>query len=1651
MDDIKALDEQNPSNNNQNSLKSETAMQVQELTQLLGADSVEFISHRPQKEVKLRFINTSIDVDENDVICGVIELIMDDCPFIVDSIRIALNAKGVIIEQLNNEVIRVARDAQGHLQCPGQTDSHQLDGAIFESFIRIKMDSQALGHIEVEEALAAEGEEGTERVAEAIVSPSDLLDDLREIMGELSELVTDYQSMLAVNNALQDQIKQRLQVLRQEALKEHPVEGRESKLESVLEYQEAIDFLVWLASEHFIFLGSKSYRYQRMGDGLTGSEDGDSGTTSKGCFEPIEGSELGLLRVSDYYDSLETFNCLLSVDHQLLFFAKSATKSRHHRAVYPDIIMIRKFDASGHLVGETRLMGLFTSRVFNANAHQMPYIRRKVAYILKLSGFPDKGHSYKEVVQLLETYPREELFQADKDELLHHVMSLMKHQEQRDLQLSIRQDPFDRFISALVFFPRDDLSTSVRKRLQSILQDAFNAVEVDFSILLQESSFVRLHFTLRLNPNDVTHYDLVALKQRLVEAARNWERSFYISASEAFGELKGRRLTKHFAHAFPIAYREAFSNLKALEDAVYLDKIENDQSLEIHFYQCASDEDDSFRIKLYYKKRERTLSDIVPMLENFGLLVLRARHYPLSLSHEASMHIDEFEVKIAASQHQANIDSNHNLLLNQFQDKFRAALMAVWSGDMDSDPLNQLVIAAHLEWRKVILLRAYASYLKQIQFSFSLQFISEVLLKNSAITAQLIELFEHLFNPDRCGEQPEADAESEAMSEAAAAIIESIKEAINQVTSLDEDRLLSQYLHLIQATLRTNAYVLPTPSYLSLKLSPSLIPTIPKPVPKFEIYLYSPLVEGVHLRGGKVARGGLRWSDRKEDYRTEILGLVKAQQVKNSVIVPVGAKGGFVIKKTPANLSREAWFEYGRSCYKLFIRGILDITDNILDNEVVTPDRVVRRDEQDPYMVIAADKGTATFSDTANAVAEEYQFWLGDGFASGGSVGYDHKKMGITARGAWVSVQHLFRELGVNVQTDPITTVGIGDMSGDVFGNGMLQSESIRLVAAFNHLHIFVDPNPDLKASFVERQRLFDLPRSGWDDYNSELISKGGGIFLRSAKQIPITAEMKKIFCIQKNTLTPTELMTAILKAPVDLLWNGGIGTYIKASTESHSDVGDKANDDLRINGDELGAKAVGEGGNLGLTQLGRIEYSQAGGLCNTDFIDNAGGVACSDQEVNIKILLNGLVAQGQLTTHERNELLAEMTDLVAEKVLNGNSRQVQAISLILCQSVKRMSEYRRYIQRLESSGRLDRRLEFIPTDDQMLVRMNADEGLTRPELAVLLAYSKSLLKEQLVNESFVNDPLVTRQIEKTLPKTLFIRFKTALLDHKLKNELVATGVANRMVNRMGITFTRRMEDSTGASVFEIAKSWLVVHELFDIERRWRTIESLNYEIAAEIQQEMFLDIVRLMRVCTRWILRNFKGFAETTTLLNQIDSSVDKVSELLPELLRGARLDLFLKKKSHYHASGVSEELAIEMAGVVNLRLALSMIHVAIATERPLGDVLNAYLLIEEHLQLFWFAEEVDKLKVLNHWQALTRESLRDDIEAHHRSLVVGVLSLPVEAGQDQVDVWLASRSHEIERWNALVEEIKTTVGREYPIFSVALRELFDLADSVT
>lgn len=1487
----------------------------------------------------LRVYNPSIEREGWQANNSIITLNWPDLPFLVDTLRIALDTHGIEVRMMHSHV--------------SQSDSPRC-------FMYFEVGRR-------------------ERVEEIDV----ITESLRVAISTVESVVDAFPAIIAKVESVSDAHK-----------------GNDER---------TYEFLEWLRREHFIFLGYSRWQDCSVTDCLgvmtTLSEESDDDLTNRNIL--AEGESIA--------------------------FTKSSSRSLVHRHVYSDYVVVR--DANDPSI-EHRFLGLFTASTYHESPQNIPVIREKVDYVLDRVKVPTSSHDGKVLRQLLSNYPTDEFFHATPEELYTGVNRALRLQERPIVRVVIRRGRMGRFVSCIVYVPRERYTTELRKNIQRFLCDELDAVDSEFNTFFSGSNHARVRFILRTTSADSRDIDLAWLENTILDMCREWPDRLRDTLCETLGDEQGSRLASLYQGAFPAAYREDYDTRFAAQDIVTIDKMAMDQSLGVHFYRSVVDESEHARFRVFRFDAPLELSDVLPKFENLGLRVIGERPYEVERRDHEMIWLHDFYIRVSGV-------SNEDI--DRRSGKVQEAFEAVWNGSTEDDRFNTLVLTAGLEWQKVAILRSYARYMFQIQFGFSLDYIAETLTVHSEIAAKLVALFESYFDPEAVDNDRTKSIKTE------------LNEAIEQVESLDEDRILRRFVSLIDGTVRTNFYK-PTRSgeprsVLSFKLNTRSIPDIPKPKPFFEIFVCSPRTEGVHLRGGPVARGGLRWSDRFEDFRTEVLGLVKAQQVKNSVIVPQGAKGGFVARQTDPSWSRERFMDEGIACYKEFISALLDVTDNRNGTDIIPPSGVVCRDAPDPYLVVAADKGTATFSDIANSISAEYDFWLGDAFASGGSQGYDHKKMGITAKGAWVSVQRHFRELGTDVQKDPVSVVGIGDMSGDVFGNGMLLSETLELVAAFNHRHIFIDPNPDAKASFLERKRLFDRPRSGWDDYDEALISSGGGIFSRGAKFIDISSEMKSRFKITEDRLSPNQLIHEILKAPLDLLWNGGIGTYVKGSSETHADVGDKANDGLRVNGRELGVKVVGEGGNLGLTQLGRVEYSIRGGRCNTDFIDNAGGVDCSDHEVNIKILLNELVRAGSLAQSQRDTLLEEMTDDVSRLVLKNNASQAQAISLEEIRSEYRVGDHRRFIADLEDDGIIDRELEFLPDDDAIASRMNeTGKALSRPELSVLVSYAKMELKRSFCKPNLVTGQYRFDLLSSAFPSALVSRYKDEVESHQLADEIVATQLANEIVNYMGITFIHRLRKSTGASEAQIAHAWIFCREVFGVRDLWRELGDTQLAIPERTQLELLEKFRRMIRRGARWYVKNL---AEQGDLDSDIQTFAEDVQTLrvdVGSILSDRQLSRFQARKSELEQNNVPEQLATVCASVDYGFALLSVVDVARTHSTPVACVARIYFEAARRLKVNDVHYRLTSYDVNDQWEALAREVNLDELNSIGREITSNIISLTESnacSNDEALEEWLKVNANAVKQWMKLMEEMESTRRYSFALFAVAIRALAQLSST--
>ncbi len=1301
----------------------------------------------------------------------------------------------------------------------------------------------------------------------------------------------------------------------------------------------------------------------------------------------------------------------------LLVLTKANSISTVHRSSYLDYVGVKAFDAAGNVVGEHRFLGLWTSSAYHSSPADIPLLRRKLEAVIDHFGLPPQSHDAKAVVNVIETFPRDELFQTSAAELIPIVRGIVNLYERRRTRLFVRRDTYGRFYSCLVFVPRDRYNTEVRERIERIVKRRFGGTDVEAQVQISDSALARLHMLVRTPPGAPPVEDVDAIEAEIAAAAATWEdrlQQTLISRGKARDAVE---LASRYASMFPPAYRAEVDPAQALDDSDDLEALAANPAVpQLNLRARPGGPANHVNLRILRAGGLIPISDILPMLENFGLRVLEEQNWSMTVR-DTGVVIQNFLLE-ARDVRRADFAALEGL--------FCEAFFAAWRGEIENDGFNRLLLSASLGAREIVMLRACCRYLLQTGIPFSQAYMERVVVAQSPITKLLVRLFETQFAPGIKGRERAAER-----------IRQSILRALDKVASLDEDRILRAYLSVIRATLRTNYYQTDAngapKTWVSFKLDPGAIPDLPLPRPKFEIFVYSPRVEGVHLRMGYVARGGIRWSDRREDFRTEVLGLMKAQNVKNTVIVPVGAKGGFYPKQLPSGGSRDDVQKEGIASYQTFIRGLLDVTDNIVNGKTVVRPGIVRRDGDDAYLVVAADKGTATFSDIANAISIEYGHWLGDAFASGGSAGYDHKGMGITARGAWECVKRHFREIGVDIQAQDFTCAGIGDMSGDVFGNGMLLSKHIRLVAAFDHRHIFIDPNPDAASSYRERERLFKLPRSSWDDYTRKLISRGGGVWPRSAKSVPLSAEARALLGIDAPSATPVDVMRAILRMPVDLLWNGGIGTYVKAHDETHAEVRDRANDAIRADGREVRARVIGEGGNLGCTQRGRVEYAQhggpdkSGGRINTDFIDNSAGVNTSDLEVNIKILLADVSAKGRLTLAARNKLLASMTEEVGALVLRNNYLQSQAISVIEQRAAERLAEYQGLIRALERGGYLNRAIEFLPADDEFLERRKQKLGLTRPEISVVLAYSKIWLNNHLLDSDLPDDRYFAAEVQRYFPAPTRKRYAREIPRHRLKREIVATATTNSLVNRMGPVFVTRAQEDTAADPAVIARAYTIAREVFAMRAVWMEIEALDNRVPANVQYGMFFRSTRLLRHASYWLRRNRDRKLPIDVAVRELRTGVQALEDSIDGAASGSAREQHDAVFKELTANGVPEKLARRVARLTLMEQALDIVALARSEHAPVGEVARAYFELGVALGLDWLHMEIDRLSVDGSWQATARTGLRDAARRAHRQLTQQVLSVRgARRVSERLASWSEARGDALDAWKRTLAEMR-------------------------
>lgn len=1564
----------------------------QDLTQINSDDCYgallclwQFLQSRPAQQIKIRAYNPEPETHHWHSTHSIVEIIVTDMPFLVSSVLMELDRQKIKVYALNHPTLLSRRDGNGQLRAIGPDPA-----AVSEAVIRMAIDRQP------------------DRADLARVSRG-----IRSTVEDVHRVVSDWEAM-------QSRLAEAIQYCQDHRL------TRDS------EYEESLAFLHWLKKDNFLFIGFRYYEIIEQTHSLTLRAHNQSG--------------LGTFR-DDQSDSPVERELPANIAAQirapnLLVITKSTSRSTVHRSAHLDYIGIKQFNDDDRVIGEWRFFGLFSSSAYNAALNTIPLIRNKVARLLQNSCCHVNSHRGNALRHIIHSYPRDELLQASYAQLENVINGILDCHELRQLKVFLRPDAYDRFITVLVYVSRDNFNTELRLKMQQILLSELSGNSIDVNVQLSENPMAQLRFTVHCQHATELSVDVEQLEAMINEAMLSWSDHLQQSLKEAFGEAAGNRLTQCYLEAFPAAYREDVTPRQAVADIQRLEAIKDHHPISTSLYRPVTDHY-RWHFRVLGNGPLLALSDILPILEKMGVKVHSARPYAINPCGLQRMWVLDFSIEpngsAIASKAEAST-GNTNLEDTYLREQFREVFIRTWKGQMENDGFNGLLVSAGLNWEQVVLIRALSKYLLQLQVPFSQSYMQKVLNSNPAVVRELADLFSIRFNPGFRGDRP-------AM---ASASTERINQLLDKVANLDEDRILRHFLSVIDAISRTSAYQKDNDepkSYLAFKLMPGRIPTSPQPRPMFEIFVYSPRFEGIHMRGGKIARGGLRWSDRMEDFRTEILGLVKAQMIKNAVIVPHGAKGGFVTKQLPS--SREDIHTEGITCYRAFVSGLLDLTDNLQAGTIIPPQEVVRYDDDDPYLVVAADKGTASFSDIANNVAKTYGFWLGDAFASGGSQGYDHKKMGITARGAWESVKRIFKEREIDTQSQDFTVIGIGDMSGDVFGNGMLLSRHIRLLAAFNHQHIFIDPEPDTEVSFLERQRLFNLPRSSWDDYDRDKLSAGGAIFCRQQKTVVLSEAARKRLNAEKSILSPAELIQTILKARADLLWNGGIGTYVKASGENNADVSDRSNDSVRISATELNVQAVAEGGNLGLTQLARIEFARHGGLISTDAIDNSGGVDSSDHEVNIKILLNRMVDDGDITTKQRNLLLASMTDEVAALVLRHNFLQSQRLSLSLQLSVQLFNDHRFLIRKLELKGRLNRSLDCLPSDTDLKARIKAGEGFTRPEIATLLSHTKLDLFEALVAARVDQDPVLAAKLLDYFPSPLRVRFVEQIMDHPLKTEILATHLSNEIGNRMGATFIENIQQATRNPELNCVRAFMAIKEIFSITTIWDQFESLGFTVKNSIQNiELFRIQLHIEKACI-WLLRNHANELNIEALISNYKPGVAAVSGQLAQLLGEDDCEWLGGRVAALQEGHLPLALAETCAGLRYLYYVLFMVCVASKYKLTVTDVASVFFALEDALCLPWLREQIRQLPVNDLWQRKAQSSLKDQLDRTLNDNCINVLTHSREKPDQQLKQWLKKNAEPIKRWQTTVVDIQSAREKNFAMLSVAVQELSLIASA--
>jgi glutamate dehydrogenase len=1535
----------------------------------------------------IRLIDVGIERGGHKSELTVIEALNEDMPFLLASTLAAISDAGYEPRLVAHPIIAVERDKSGRLnRIVGEAAGNTHAPARRESFIHIHID-----RIDDPQARAA------------------LIDILDKTYTDVQLAVQDWQAM-------RSRIDEAIAAYRNNP-PPLPVE----------EVAEAIRFLEWMISDNFTLLGARDYRFRKVDE----------------AADPVDSTGFGIMR-DPTMRVLRRGNELVMTTPEVLDFlkrpvaliiTKANIKSRVHRRVHLDYVGVKLFAKDGQLEGELRIVGLFTSNAYTGSPALIPYLRHKVSQVVALAHLDAASYSGRGLLNVLESYPRDELFQVDAETLHRLATSIMQLSERPRIRALARLDAFDRFVSVLVFIPKDRYDTAVRRRVGELLARLYDGHLSAAYPAYPEGPLARTHYIIGRTGGDTPHVSQDNLETEIATIVRTWGDSLKETLDLTRSGATARTIATRYADAFSAAYREAFTATQALDDIATIDAMSAERTRAVRLRRREADPDSRASLKLFARGGAMSLSSRVPLLENLGFRVVNERTYrimPAGASEEERVWLHDMTLERAAG---------GNIELDTAAPRLEAALMALLRDISESDPFDALGLEAGLGWRDVAMVRALAHFLRQTRVPYAQAYIAATLLRYPLIAQTLVDLVYVKFDPRL------ADAEREQRETKAKAAAEM---GLSSVSSLEDDRILRRMLNLVDAAVRTNFFQigqsgLPRET-IAFKFASKRLDGLPLPRPLYEIFVYSPRVEGVHLRFGQVARGGLRWSDRPMDFRTEVLGLVKAQQVKNAVIVPVGAKGGFVPRRLPPVSDRAAWMAEGTEAYRIFVRTLLEMTDNIVGDKIVPPENTVRHDGDDPYLVVAADKGTATFSDTANALSLDKGHWLGDAFASGGSQGYDHKKMGITARGAWEAVKRHFREIDIDIQTQAITVAGVGDMSGDVFGNGMLLSPVLKLVAAFDHRDIFIDPDPDAAASFAERQRLFNLPRSSWQDYTKSLISAGGGVFSRAEKSIPLSSQMKALLGLNQDMATPAEIMSAILKAQVDLMWFGGIGTYIRASDETDDQVGDRANDSIRITGSEIRAKVMGEGANLGATQKGRIEAGRKGVRLNTDAIDNSAGVNTSDVEVNIKIALSIPERDGRLAQDARNTFLANMTDEVGALVLRNNYLQSLALSLTQRRGAAEIGFQQRFMRALEADGRLDRAVEYLPDDQALAALERRGDGLTRPEIAVLLAYAKLTLHDALLASNVPDNAYFARELERYFPKAVLKAYPDAVASHRLRREIVATQLANAIINRGGPTIITRLADQTGADAPAIARAYALARDSYDLISLNSAIDALDGKLTGNLQLSLYSAVQDITLNRTAWFLRNTDASGDLEADVDIFRSGINEVTRILSQILPSSAAATLASRTASYVASGLSPDLATRIASLSEMAAAPDIVLVSRLSGKPVKDVAATYFVVDEAFRLGQLNEAGRAVTVTDYYDRLALERALDGIDAAQRHLTAEIVQ-GGGVGEKGVTDWIATRESEITRIRATVDQIVSS-GLSVSKLTVAASLIGDMAN---